>query len=146
VRIGTKTDLTTDNFAVFESFRFVTTDMGASKTFFNGGVNDEILLILYRLLTMQCKSAFTKRFTLSTPLVCASVLVQPQFSIFCLKCFVRFGYQKCFSLHKPPNIHFFEHFLQISHNLRINHRPEQHERSKNKKVRHSCKTVSSNQK
>ena len=37
------------------------------------GGNTEILLILYRLLTMQCKWSFTKRFRpiLSTPLVCA---------------------------------------------------------------------------
>jgi len=31
----------------------------------------QILLIIFRLLTMQCKCTFTKRFTLSTPLVCA---------------------------------------------------------------------------
>jgi len=27
-----------------------------------------------------------------------------------------------------PNIKFFEHFLQFSHNVRINQWPEQHER------------------
>jgi len=35
------------------------------------GRNVEILLILFRLLTMQCKWTFTERFTLSTPLVSA---------------------------------------------------------------------------
>ena len=48
-----------------------------------------------------------------------SVLVEPQFSIVCLKCFLHFGYQKCFSFHQLPNIHFFKHLLQLSHNLRI---------------------------
>jgi len=48
-----------------------------------------------------------------------SVLIESQFSIFCLKCFLHFGYQKRFSFYKLPNSHFFEHFLRISHNLRI---------------------------
>ena len=40
-----------------------------------------------------------------------------------------------FSFHKLPNIHLFEHFLQIEFNN--NQRPEQHERWANKKGRHS---------
>ena len=43
---------------------------GRPQKFFQGGGNIEILLIFYWLLTMQCKWTFTKRFTLSTPLVC----------------------------------------------------------------------------
>ena len=46
-------------------------------------------------------------------------MVEPQFLIVCLKCFLHFGYQKCSSFHNLPNIHFFKHVLQISHNLRI---------------------------
>jgi len=87
-----------------------------SAEIFPGGGNVQILLILYRLLTMQCKWTFRKSFTLSTHL---SVLVKPQFSVICLKRFLHFGYQKCLSFHELLNIHFFEHFLQISHNLRI---------------------------
>jgi len=46
---------------------------GRRQKFFQGGGNVQILLrsILCRLLTIQCKWTFTKRFTLSTPLVCA---------------------------------------------------------------------------
>ena len=40
--------------------------MGARRNFSRGG-NVEILLILFRLLTMKCKWTFTKRFSLSTP-------------------------------------------------------------------------------
>jgi len=40
------------------------------QKFFHG-CNVKIVLILFRLLTMQCKSTFTKRFALSTPVVCA---------------------------------------------------------------------------
>jgi len=40
---------------------------GRPQKFFQEGGNVEILLILFRLLTMQCKWTFTKRFTLSTP-------------------------------------------------------------------------------
>ena len=42
----------------------------ASAEIFHGG-NVEVLLVLFRLLTMQCKWTFTKLFTLSIPLVCA---------------------------------------------------------------------------
>jgi len=43
----------------------------AAADIFPGGGNVEILLVLFRLLTMQCKWTFTKRITLSSPLVCA---------------------------------------------------------------------------
>jgi len=59
---------------------------GHPQKFVPGG-NVEILLICSRLLTMQCKWTFTKRFTHSTPLVCAGWI-----SIFCLKCFLHFCY------------------------------------------------------
>ena len=39
----------------------------ASAEFFPRGGNFDILLILYRLLTMQCKGTFAKRFIFSTP-------------------------------------------------------------------------------
>ena len=42
---------------------------GRPQKLFQEG-NAEILLILFRLLMMQCKWTFTERFTLSTPLVC----------------------------------------------------------------------------
>jgi len=38
--------------------------------------------------------------------------------IFCPNCFLHFTYQKCFFIHELPNIHFWEHFLEISHNQR----------------------------
>jgi len=43
--------------------------MGVRRNFSRGNIKN--LLILFRLLTMQCKWTFTKRFTLSTPLVCS---------------------------------------------------------------------------
>ena len=39
--------------------------MGACRNFSREG-NVDIFLVLFRLLTMQCKRTFTKRFTLST--------------------------------------------------------------------------------
>jgi len=44
--------------------------MGVRRNFSSGG-NDENLLMLFRLLTMQCKWTFTKPITISFPLVCA---------------------------------------------------------------------------
>ena len=44
--------------------------------------------------------------------------------IFCPNCFLHFAYQKCFSFYKLPNIHFWEHFLQISHNFKNNQRAD----------------------
>ena len=40
--------------------------MGGRRNFSKGG-NVDILLIFFRLLTLQCKWTFTKRFTVSTP-------------------------------------------------------------------------------
>jgi len=40
--------------------------MGVGRNFSRGG-NVDILHIIFKLLTMQCKWTFTKRFTLSTP-------------------------------------------------------------------------------
>ena len=45
--------------------------MGVRRNISRDG-NVDILLILFRLLTIQCKCTFTKRFTLSTPLVYTS--------------------------------------------------------------------------
>jgi len=45
----------------------LTTYAWASAEIFPGGGNLDILLIIFKLLTMQCKWTFTKRFTLSTP-------------------------------------------------------------------------------
>jgi len=42
--------------------------VGVRRNFSRGGGNVNILLILVRLLTMQCKRTFTKRFTISTRL------------------------------------------------------------------------------
>jgi len=44
-----------------------------SAEIFPGWGDVQISLILYRLLTMPCKWKFTKRFTLSTTLVCAGL-------------------------------------------------------------------------
>jgi len=53
--------------------RFMTQDLdpnqcihGLPQKFFQGGGDVQILLILFRLLTMRCKRTFTKRFALST--------------------------------------------------------------------------------
>jgi len=51
-----------------------------------------------------------------------------------------------FSFHKLPNITFFRTLSRNNSPFKNNQRPEQHERGKNKKVRHSRKTVSSNEK
>ena len=40
---------------------------GRPQKFFQGGGNVDVLLILFRLLTMQCNWTFIKHFTLSTP-------------------------------------------------------------------------------
>jgi len=45
--------------------------MGVHRNFSREGSTSKIWLMLFRLLTMQCKLTFTKRFILSTPLVCA---------------------------------------------------------------------------
>ena len=164
--------------------------MGVSRKFSRGS-NVDILLIILRLPTIQCKWTFTKRFPFSTPqrkvpmkarAPFASVLKSfssgavgytslPQrctfshllqrllnwrknvviivnstqmslkwtwtisdyicgshFSVLVeqsspLQSFVRIVFytsaiRNTFAFHKLPNIHFCEHFLQISHNLR----------------------------
>jgi len=50
----------------------ISASMGVRINFSRGMGNVEILLILFRLLTMQCQWTFIKRFTLSTPLVCGA--------------------------------------------------------------------------
>ena len=59
--------------AVFKPRRIrkVTSRHGRPQKIFHRGGNVENLLMLFRLLTMQCKWTFTKRFTLSIPLGCA---------------------------------------------------------------------------
>jgi len=49
-----------------QSFDRRTSQHGCPQKIFHGG-NADTLLILCKSLTMQCKSTFTKRFTLSTP-------------------------------------------------------------------------------
>ena len=114
---------------------------GRQQKFFLGG-NVTILLSHFRLLTMQCKQTFTKRFTLSTPLVCAGWT-----SILNLLSEMFSALQKCCFFHKLPNIPFFQQFLQLSHNLRIIINGQNNTSGENnKKVRHSRKTVSKNEK
>ena len=71
----------------------ISASMGVRRNLSREGNIVKFLLSFYRLLTMQWKWTFTKRWTLSSPLVCAgwtSILN------LCLKCFLDFGYQKCF--------------------------------------------------
>ena len=63
------------------------------------------------------KWTFTKRFTLSTPLVCAGLNLN--FQYFVWNVFYTSAIRNAFSFRKLPNIHFFAHFLLISHNFRI---------------------------
>jgi len=82
---------------------------GRPHKFFQGG-NVENLLMLFRLLTMQYKWTFTKRITLSTPLVCAGCtsilnLLSKMFSTLWLS-EILFLFISC-----PISI--FEHVLQI---------------------------------
>ena len=46
--------------------------MGVRRNFSRSVGNVEILLVLFRLLTVQCEWTFTTHFTLSTPLVCGA--------------------------------------------------------------------------
>ena len=57
-----------------ERFKYVLSTMGI----FSRGDNVDLLLILFRLLTMQCKCTFTKHFTLSTPKKCHMLRPQSQ--------------------------------------------------------------------
>jgi len=60
--------------------------------------------------------------------------------------FYTLAIRNTFSFHKLSNIHFFEHFLQMSHNFRIINIQNNMSCEKNKKARHSRRTVSSNEK
>jgi len=90
---------------------------GRPQKFFQVWGNVQILLILFKLLTMQCKWRFTKRLTFLTHY---SVLVESHLSIF---------YLNLLSTNTSK--------------YKINHRLEQRKRWKNEKVSHSRKTVSS---
>jgi len=69
-----------------------------------------------------------------------------------LKSFVRIVFytsaviRNAFSFHKLPNIHFCQHFLQISHSLITINDQINISGEKTKEVRHSRKTVSNNEK
>jgi len=93
----------------------------ASAEIFPGGQCRKFAY-LFRLLTMQCKWKDHKTLY---PFYPNSVLVEPQFSNFCLKCFLHFGYQKCFSFHKLL-MSIFLSTLYKQVNLRITN--TQHER------------------
>ena len=95
---------------------YITWPHGRAQKIFQGWGNIYILLIFFRLLTMQYKRTFTKRFTLSTPLVCIGLT---SILSFVWNGFYTSAIRNAFSFHKPPKIHFIEHFLQISHNVRI---------------------------
>jgi len=64
---------------------------GRPQKFSRGG-NVDTLLILFRLLTMQCKRTLTQRFTLSTPLRNCTMLRQQsqKYAIFWQQCFCSF--------------------------------------------------------
>ena len=91
-----------------------------SAEIFPGWGSVEILLILYRLLTMQCKWTFTKCFSLFTSLICAgwtSILNRLSETF------------KCFFINYLISI-----FWTLSTNkswFKNNQGPEQHERWKN---------------
>ena len=117
--------------------------MDVRRNFSMGGTS-KFCLSFSKLMTMQWEWTFTKRFTLSFPFVCAGWTLIPNllsemFSTLRLSEMLFLFINCLISI-------FFEHFLQISHNSKNNQRREQHERCKNKEVRHSCKTVSSNEK
>ena len=82
---------------------------------------------------MQCKWGFIKRLTFSASLVCAGWT-----SILNLLS------EMCSTLRLPKNFSVFMNCL-ISIIKKNNQQPEQHERWKNKKVRHTRKTVSNNE-
>ena len=116
---------------------------GRPQNLFQAGGNVKILLILFRLLTMQWKWTFTERSVLSTALICAGWTL---FLNLLSEMFSTLAIRNAFSFHKLPNIHFFEHFLQISHNLRIKATAKTTWEVIKQQVGHSCKTVSSNEK
>ena len=79
----------------------------------------------------EAMQTFTKRFAFSTSLVCASWISS---LIFCLKCFYTSAIRNAFSFHKLPNVHFFEHYLQISHNLKTINRQNSMSGEKTRKL------------
>jgi len=91
----------------------------ASAEIFPAGGNVEILLVIFSLLTRQWNWTFTKLFRLPCiyPISLCCLNLNPQ--SFAWNVFYNSAIWNAFSFHKLPNIRFFEHFLQISHNLRI---------------------------
>jgi len=85
------------------------------QKYFQGG-NVTILLMVFRLLTMQWKwngrsqNAFS---FLSISLCWLNLNSQS----FVSNVFYTSAIRNAYSVHKLPNIHFFEHFLQLSHNF-----------------------------
>jgi len=63
-----KTSILNVSYAILKIYSYYTAFqiMGVRRIFSRGG-NIHILLILFGLLTMQCKKTFTKRFTISRP-------------------------------------------------------------------------------
>jgi len=117
----------------------------ASAEIFPGGEMSKLCLSFSGC--WQCKSTFTKRFTLYTPLVCAG---RTSFSIFAWNAFYTSAIRNALSYHKLPNIHFFEHFYKyISHNLKDNGQNNmsgEMTRKLDTLAKHSRKTVSSSEK
>jgi len=110
--------------------------MGVRINFSRGG-NVEILLVPYTLLTMQCKWACTKLFIS----LCWMDLNSQSFfwNVFCTS-----AIRNAFSFQKLPNIMtYLQNVLEKMdiRQFKNNQQPEQHEWGKNKKVRHSRKTV-----
>jgi len=66
---------------IFSNQSYSNKDMGVRRNFYRGSKID-ILLILFRLLTMQCKWTFTKRFTLRTPQIMRFFRQQSQKRLF----------------------------------------------------------------
>ena len=89
--------------------------MSVRRNFSRGG-NIETLLILFRLLTMQCKWTFTNLYPFYPIGLCWLILNSQSFVS---NVFYTSAIRNAFSFHKLPDIHFFEHFLQISRNIRI---------------------------
>ena len=92
---------------------------GRLQLCFQGG-NFEILLILFRLLTMkhamQMDVHKTLYYLISLTCLC---WLNPSSQSFVWNLFCTSAIRNAFSFHKLPNIHFFKHFLQISHDFII---------------------------
>jgi len=81
---------------------------------------------------MQMEWTFTKPFNHSTPLVCWLNLIS---QYFVSNVFNTSAIRNAYSFHQLSNIHFFEHFLQLSHNLRTINGQNNIMGGKNKKIR-----------